>query len=73
MNFQEDSFLFSSVCDRAFTELAIQAYKHFKYNRYFQMFFIFAVDRERICRSTQLWPNFASIKDNGFIVFSGSR
>jgi len=60
MNFQEDWFLFSSVCDRAFTELAIQAYKQFKYNTYIQMGFVFAVDRERICRRAHLRPNFHS-------------
>lgn len=67
MNFQADWFHFSSVCDKAFTELAIQAYKHF--STYFHIFFVFAVDRG----SAQLWPNFASVKENGFTVFSGSR
>lgn len=61
------------LVSKALAELVVQAYKHSKYNMYFQMFFVFAVDRERICRSAQLWSNFASIKDNGSIVFSGSR
>lgn len=58
MNFQEDWFLFSSVCDKAFTELVTEACEHFQYKTYFQMFFVSAVDRERICRSILLWPNF---------------